>query len=150
MMSMLWQHIRLMRRSCLSPGNTQYSLLIGWHYVILISDWLTQHLTNLWLFDRYESEIASLHQEQFREFRSWVMTVHEEYKTTNNIPVGSFPRSDSSFSMSSQQEMSALQESFTITLGAQMKQMHNLRVSGISCLWLVDICKYLSLIGWYM
>lgn len=91
------------------------------------------------LVSRYESEMASLHQEQYQEFRSWVMTVHEEYKTTNNIPVGSFPRSESSFSMSSQPEVTSLQESFTITLGAQMKQMHNLRVSAAKVL---DLCKY--------
>merc|ERR1719154_441777 len=93
------------------------------------------------LESKYESEMASLHQEQYREFRSWVMTVHEEFKMTNNIPVGAFPRSDSSFSMSSQPEVTALQESFTITLGAQMKQMHNLRVSAAKIL---DLCKYSS------
>ena len=91
------------------------------------------------LESKYESEIASLHQEQYREFRSWVMTVHEEFKTTNNIPVGAFPRSESSFSMSSQPEVMSLQESFTITLGAQMKQMHNLRVSAARIL---DLCRY--------
>merc|ERR1719452_408943 len=91
------------------------------------------------LESKYESEMASLHQEQHREFRSWVMTVHEEFKMTNNIPVGAFPRSDSSFSMSSQPEVTSLQESFTITLGAQMKQMHNLRVSAAKIL---DLCKY--------
>jgi len=93
------------------------------------------------LISKYESEIANLHQEQYREFRSWVMTVHEEFKTTNSIPKGAFPRSDSSFSMSSQPEVSTLQESFTITLGAQMKQMHNLRVSAAKIL---DLCKYSS------
>jgi len=93
------------------------------------------------LMSKYESEIDNLHQEQYREFRSWVMTVHEEFKTTNNIPVGAFPRSDSSFSMSSQPEVTLLQESFTITLGAQMKQMHNLRVSAAKIL---DLCKYSS------
>ena len=93
------------------------------------------------LESKFESEIARLHQEQHREFRSWVMTVHEEFKTTNNIPVGAFPRSDSSFSMSSQPEVTSLQESLTITLGAQMKQMHNLRVSAAKIL---DLCKYSS------
>merc|ERR1719228_1981712 len=43
--------------------------------------------------------------------------------------------------MSSQPEVSLLQESFTITLGAQMKQMHNLRVSAAKIL---DLCKYSS------
>ena len=91
------------------------------------------------LVSKFESEVGSLQQDQLREFRAWVMTVHEEYKTTNNIPTGSFPRSESSFSMSSLPEVSSLQESFTITLGAQMKQMHNLRVSAANVL---DLCRY--------
>ena len=41
--------------------------------------------------------------------------------------------------MSSQQEMSALQESFTITLGAQMKQMHNLRLVAANP---IQLCRY--------
>jgi len=91
------------------------------------------------LVSKFESELATLHQDQLREFREWVMTVHEEYKTSNSIPQGVFPRSESSFSMSSQPEVATLQESFTITLGAQMKQMHNLRVSAANIL---DLCRY--------
>jgi len=91
------------------------------------------------LVSKFESELATLHQSQLREFKEWVMTVHEEYKTSNSVPKGVFPRSESSFSMSSQPEVTALQESFTITLGAQMKQMHNLRVSAANVL---DLCRY--------
>jgi len=93
------------------------------------------------LVSKFESELATLHQDQLREFREWVMTVHEEFKTSNSIPQGVFPRSESSFSMSSQPEVATLQESFTITLGAQMKQMHNLRVSAANVL---DLCRYSS------
>jgi len=91
------------------------------------------------LASKYESEIGSLQEQQHKEFRSWVMTVHEELKTTNNVPKGNFPRSESGFSMSSQPEVMSLQESFTIILGAQMKQMHNLRVSAGKVL---DLCRY--------
>lgn len=91
------------------------------------------------LLSKYESELATLHQSQYREFREWVMCVHEEYRTSNQRPVGIFPRSESSFSMSSQTEVSALQESFTVTLGAQMKQMHNLRIVAAN---IMDLCKY--------
>eukprot|EP00088_Acartia_fossae_P016501 TRINITY_DN1922_c0_g1_i4.p1 TRINITY_DN1922_c0_g1~~TRINITY_DN1922_c0_g1_i4.p1 ORF type:complete len:454 (+),score=96.93 TRINITY_DN1922_c0_g1_i4:58-1419(+) len=94
------------------------------------------------LLSKYESELATLHQKQYSEFRQWVMCVHEEYKTSNQNPLGSmFTRSQSSFSISSQTEVSALQESFTITLGAQMKQMHNLRLIAANIL---DLCKYPS------
>ena len=91
------------------------------------------------LSSKYESEIGSLQEQQLKEFRSWVMTVHEEFKTTNSVPRGNFPRSESGFSMSSQPEVMSMQESFTITLGAQMKQMHNLRVSAARVL---DLCRY--------
>merc|ERR1711936_900238 len=91
------------------------------------------------LASKYESEIGSLQEQQHKEFRSWVMTVHEELKTTNNVPKGNFPRSESGFSMSPQPEVMSLQESFTIILGAQMKQMHNLRVSAGKVL---DLCRY--------
>lgn len=90
------------------------------------------------LTSKFESEIDTLHQSQRREFRSWVMTVHAEFKTSNQIP-SSVPRSESSFSLSSQPEILTLQESFTITLGAQMKQMHNLRVSAANVL---DLLRY--------
>jgi len=93
------------------------------------------------LISKFESEIATLHKTQFTEFRQWAMCVHEEYKTSNQKPLGLFPRSESSFSISSQTEVSALQESFTITLGAQMKQMHNLRLVAANIL---DLCKYPS------
>jgi len=93
------------------------------------------------LASKYESELATLHKNQFSEFRQWVMCVHEEYKTSSQAPLGVFPRSESSFSISSQTEVSALQESFTVTLGAQMKQMHNLRLVAANIL---DLCKYQS------
>jgi len=94
------------------------------------------------LSSKFESELASLHEVQLREFKQWVMCVHEEYKTNNMIPTtGTFPRSESSFSMSSQPEVASLQESFTITLGAQMKQMHNLRLVAANVL---DLCRYTS------
>jgi len=92
------------------------------------------------LASKFESELDGLQRDQHREFRQWVMTVHEEYKTSGGLP-STFPRSESSFSMSSQPEVLSLQESFTITLGSQMKQMHNLRVSAANVL---DLCRYSS------
>lgn len=90
------------------------------------------------LTSKFESEVDTLHQSQRREFRAWVMTVHAEFKTSNQLPTA-VPRSESSFSLSSQPEVLSLQESFTITLGAQMKQMHNLRVSAANVL---DLLRY--------
>lgn len=90
------------------------------------------------LTSKFESEVGTLHQTQRREFRDWVMTVHAEFKTSSQPPAP-VPRSESSFSLSSQPEVLTLQESFTITLGAQMKQMHNLRVSAANVL---DLLRY--------
>ena len=42
------------------------------------------------------------------------MCVHEEYKTSAQKPLGLFPRSESSFSVSSQTEVSALQVIWSI------------------------------------
>ena len=42
------------------------------------------------------------------------------------VSLGTMSRSDSAFTMSSM-SMGGRSESFTITLGAQMKAMHNLR-----------------------
>jgi len=107
-----------------------------------INNLATQHIDEReLLLSKYESELATLHQKQYSEFRQWVMCVHEEYKTSNQNSMSMFPRSQSSFSISSQTEVSALQESFTITLGAQMKQMHNLRLIAANIL---DLCKYPS------
>jgi len=86
-----------------------------------------------------ESQLEMLQEQQAREFRTWVMTVHEEYKTSGGLPP-QVPRSDSSFSLGSQGEsVTVLSESFTITLGSQMKLMHNLRVSAAKVL---DLLRY--------
>ena len=49
-------------------------------------------------------------------------------------------RSDSAFTMSSMTSGTSRSESFTITLGAQMKAMHNLRLVAADIF--ADICKY--------
>jgi hypothetical protein len=92
------------------------------------------------LSSKFASEVESLQATQRREFRDWVMTVHAEYKTSNQLPAP-VPRSESNFSLSSQPEVLSLQESFTITLGAQMKAMHNLRVSAAH---VTDLLRYPS------
>lgn len=37
------------------------------------------------LVSKFESELATLHETQLREFKQWVMCVHEEYKTSNQV-----------------------------------------------------------------
>ena len=75
---------------------------------------------------------------QRREFRDWIQKVSESVRTKNSeIGIAPMSKSDSAFFMMSQAVSSPappsggavnsqLQESFTITLGAQMKQVHSL------------------------
>ena len=83
---------------------------------------------------RWDTALGDARDTQRREFREWVMCVHEELKTNGGNGekgggAAGVPRSESAFSIECSMTGSApvLQESFTITLGAQMKQMHNLR-----------------------
>ncbi len=92
-----------------------------------------QHMEELQMAQlRWDEELGDLRGTQHREFREWVMCVHEELKTSGGGESGAIggpgvPRSESAFSISMSSALPSLQESFTITLGAQMKQMHNLR-----------------------
>ena len=75
---------------------------------------------------------------QRREFRDWIQKVSESVRTKNSeIGIAPMSKSDSAFFMMSQAVSSPappsggavnsqLQESFTITLGAQMKQVYSL------------------------
>jgi len=97
---------------------------------------------------KWESDLAHLRETQHREFREWVMCVHEEYKTTEKGAApppsacgtggASMSKSESSFSVQSLSS-SSLQESFTITLGAQLKAMHNLRLVAADP---IDLVRY--------
>jgi len=97
---------------------------------------------------RWDTALGDARDTQRREFREWVMCVHEELKTNGGNGekgggAAGVPRSESAFSIECSMTGSApvLQESFTITLGAQMKQMHNLRLVAADVL---DLCKYPS------
>ncbi|XP_059087008.1 protein C12orf4 homolog [Tigriopus californicus] len=92
---------------------------------------------------------------QRREVHHWLMTVHDQFQggagPRTAAPVssassaggglsGSMSRSDSAFALpSGTASPHACQESFTITLGAQMKHMHNLRLIASDPL---DLCRY--------
>ncbi len=90
---------------------------------------------------RWESDLAHTRDTQRREFRQWVMCVHEQSKTMATSATSALHKSDSAFSMESlcTAAPAPLQESFTVTLGAQMKQMHNLRLVAAHVL---DLCRY--------
>ena len=88
-----------------------------------------KHADELELFNvRWESDLGNVRDTQRREFREWVTCVHGEINVEGGLPKSGSRMGLGSFSIGSPSESSLLQESFTITLGAQMKQMHNLRL----------------------
>ncbi|CAB4055774.1 unnamed protein product [Lepeophtheirus salmonis] len=93
-----------------------------------------------YLESRLASDLSNIRDTQYREFREWVMRVHEEFQRGDESNGNSeLARSQSSFSIEASPSAPRLQESFTITLGAQMKQMHNLRLVAADVL---DLCRY--------
>ena len=99
---------------------------------------------------KWESDISHLKETQRREFRDWAMTVNESLKTKNSESgIKPMSKSDSAYFMMSgvspappsggAVSTQVPQESFTITLGAQMKQMHNLRLVAADAL---DLTRY--------
>ncbi|QQP35585.1 Uncharacterized protein FKW44_023851, partial [Caligus rogercresseyi] len=90
------------------------------------------------LQSRLASDLSNVRDTQYREFREWVMRVHEEFQEGKKPDIA---RSGSSFSIEASPSAPRLQESFTITLGAQMKQMHNLRLVAAEVL---ELCRYPS------
>ena len=94
---------------------------------------------------RISNEFA-IRETQRREFRQWIQTVHEDSSSSGDqgelatVASGTMSRSDSAFTMSSMTAGTSRSESFTITLGAQMKAMHNLRLVAADIF--ADICSY--------
>lgn len=121
--------------------------------------------TPQWTRLQNESDWAHAHETQRREFRDWLMTVHDEFQSEERERAVSqalslaadaagsgsssgnagrsngVSRSDSAFALQACAVASphVRQESFTITLGAQMKHMHNLRLIASDPL---DLCRY--------
>eukprot|EP00095_Tigriopus_kingsejongensis_P011960 snap_masked-scaffold476_size161517-processed-gene-0.30 protein:Tk11960 transcript:snap_masked-scaffold476_size161517-processed-gene-0.30-mRNA-1 annotation:"PREDICTED: uncharacterized protein C12orf4 homolog" len=103
----------------------------------------TRHLEERQMLGlRWDSDLGHARETQRREFRQWVMCVHGQRPGQAGPPgVASLPASPSSaaFALASVAAGPSLQESFTITLGAQMKHMHNLRLVASDPL---DLCRY--------
>ncbi|XP_070572416.1 LOW QUALITY PROTEIN: FERRY endosomal RAB5 effector complex subunit 3-like [Ptychodera flava] len=96
---------------------------------------------------KWASELSSLQESQRVEFREWVSTVHEDLVSSPDgqssvlmqriramSDAGSERRVEED-----QTQLSRLEESFTIHLGAQMKTMHNLRLMAVD---VMDLCRH--------
>lgn len=98
----------------------------------------TQSITDYW-----ENKIGKMKATQKKEFREWVVKVHEDYQSGCGSP-GYLQRVralseavpvDTDWTPQPQR----MEESFTIHLGSQLKLMHNLRLLSADVL---DLCRH--------
>lgn len=84
---------------------------------------------------KWNSEVDTLKENQRKEYREWLMKMLEEHQTNVTLPTPTNspltacpPRVFHSSSQEDNVPVHRLEESFTIHLGSQMKQMHNIRI----------------------
>lgn len=105
-----------------------------------------RHIDNSQLISgKWSSELSNLRDTQKREFREWVLKVHEDTlspsKSTSYL--NRVRALSSSLPEAEENERGPntirMEESFTIHLGAQMKTTHNLR---LLCTDILDLCRH--------
>ncbi|XP_064617462.1 protein C12orf4 homolog [Liolophura sinensis] len=106
-----------------------------------------RHFDNTQLISsKWASELSNLQELQKREYREWVMKVHEDTQANTTAPgyvqrvrtlTNSMPEAEADERQG--QTSYRLEESFTIHLGAQMKTTHNLR---LLCMDVLDLCRH--------
>ncbi|XP_069673035.1 FERRY endosomal RAB5 effector complex subunit 3 isoform X2 [Periplaneta americana] len=94
---------------------------------------------------KWNSEVDTLKETQRKEYREWLMKMLEEHQTNVTLPTPTNspltacpPRIFHSGSQEDSLPVHRLEESFTIHLGSQMKQMHNIRILSADVL---DFCR---------
>ncbi|KAJ9586337.1 hypothetical protein L9F63_020045 [Diploptera punctata] len=94
---------------------------------------------------KWNSEVDTLKETQRKEYREWLMKMLEEHQTNVTLPTPTNspltacpPRVFHSSSQEDNVPVHRLEESFTIHLGSQMKQMHNIRILSADVL---DFCR---------
>ncbi|XP_021927005.1 protein C12orf4 homolog isoform X2 [Zootermopsis nevadensis] len=94
---------------------------------------------------KWNSEVDTLKETQRKEYREWLMKMLEEHQTNVTLPTPTnspltarAPRIFHSGSQEDNMPVHRLEESFTIHLGSQMKQMHNIRILSADVL---DFCR---------
>ncbi|XP_063216529.1 protein C12orf4 homolog isoform X2 [Bacillus rossius redtenbacheri] len=93
---------------------------------------------------RWNSEVDTLRENQRREYRDWLVRMLEDHQVHVSRPTvsppGLRPAQDFARTGSQDEPQSSpmLEESFTIHLGSQMKQMHNIRILRADAL---DFCR---------
>ncbi|KAF5285284.1 hypothetical protein FQR65_LT13274 [Abscondita terminalis] len=94
------------------------------------------------------SELETIKEAQRREYREWLMQMleqneaHSSLPTPKSSPLAPGPPSficDHSQGVRKELQSTVLEESFTIHLGSQLKQMHNIRILSADVMDLCDI-----------
>lgn len=104
----------------------------------MINNLVSKHFEDLsFLQGKWSSELDTMKEVQRREYRKWIMQILEDNQTNNSLPTPSnSPHniSENIFKNNRHQpnekylEIPKYEESFTIHLGSQIKQMHNIRI----------------------
>lgn len=105
-----------------------------------------RHIDNSQLISgKWSSELSNLRDTQKREFREWVLKVHEDTQSPSKSTsyLNRVRALSSSLPEAEENERGPnairMEESFTIHLGAQMKTTHNLR---LLCTDILDLCRH--------
>ncbi|XP_033747327.1 protein C12orf4-like isoform X1 [Pecten maximus] len=111
-----------------------------------ISQLAQRHFDNAQLIEsKWTSELNNLKEIQKREFREWIIKVHEDTQTPAKSPsyIGRVRAMSNTLPEAEEEERTSaitrLEESFTVHLGAQMKTTHNLR---LLCTDVLDLCRH--------
>ncbi|GLV42953.1 uncharacterized protein CBL_20509 [Carabus blaptoides fortunei] len=103
-----------------------------------INDLVAKHFEHFSMLQgKWSSELDTMKEVQRREYRDWIMQILEENQTNSSLPTPSnsplntssnIPFADNAVTNREYSEAQILEESFTIHLGSQLKQMHNIRI----------------------
>ncbi|ENN76845.1 hypothetical protein D910_11941, partial [Dendroctonus ponderosae] len=113
-----------------------------------INELVSRHYeTHSLLQGKLSSEIDTMKEAQRREYREWIMEMLEENQANSSLPTPSSPLNPAyaenfksrECNSRSQINLPILEESFTIHLGSQLKQMHNIRILSASVMELCAI-----------
>ncbi|XP_030748676.1 protein C12orf4 homolog [Sitophilus oryzae] len=111
-----------------------------------INELVARHYeTHSLLQGELSSELDTLKEAQRREYREWIMQMLEQNEADSSLPTPSspfIPNADRDFQSSGSESIHQInsplmEESFTIHLGSQLKQMHNIRILSAN---VMDMC----------
>lgn len=110
-----------------------------------INELVARHYeTHSLLQGKLTSELDTMKEAQRREYREWIMQMLEQNQADSSLPTPSSPLSSapqkslkSGGGNTHQINSPILEESFTIHLGSQLKQMHNIRILSAN---VMDLC----------